>query len=218
MVEAVTIGRHEARGVRREWSWPRRRLCARLACLMLLLGWVGTPSSACAHRDDEYLQATLVIIEPGEVRLRINLTPGIAVAEQVITRIDRDRDGAISEREAAAYAESLKRDLTLRLDRRKLELQITASEFVTPEELRSGSGLIQMEFSASFGPLAAGPHNLTLANRHMAKTSVYLINAAKPKLGTVQITSQKRNHNQSAGEIGFLFHPSSEIAEAGARP
>jgi hypothetical protein len=178
----------------------------RLGRLSLLLAVLAFPSVGFAHRDDQYLQAKLVVIEPSEVRLQINLTPGIAVAEQVIARIDRDRDGAISTKEAAAYAELLKRDLTIRLDGRKSELKLAASEFVPPEELRTGSGTIQMEFTASFGPLAAGPHRLTIENRHLTKISVYLINAAQPRFATVQITRQKRNHNQSTGEIEFTFH------------
>jgi len=35
--------------------------------------------------------------------------------------------------------------------------------------------------------------------------SVYLINAAQPRFATVQITRQKRNANQSAGEIEFTL-------------
>jgi hypothetical protein len=179
-----------------------------LRCLPLLLALLAFPSVAFAHRDDEYLQATLVVIEPRRVRLQINLTPGVAVAEQVIAEIDRDRDGAISKNEAAVYAALLKRDLTLRMDGRNLELKLAASEFVPPEELRTGSGTIQMEFSAAWGPLPAGPHRLTLENRHLTALSVYLINAAQPRSATVQITRQKRNQNQSAGEIEFTFHPS----------
>jgi len=120
-----------------------------LCHLPLLLALLAFPSAVFAHRDDQYLQATLVAIEPSGVRLQMNLTPGVAVAEQVIAEIDRDRDGAISKNEAAAYAELLKRDLTLRIDGRDLELKLTASEFVPPEELRTGSGTIQMEFSRS---------------------------------------------------------------------
>ena len=174
----------------------------------LLLALLYFPSDVFAHRDDEYLQATLVVIEPSGVRLQINLTPGVAVAEQVLARIDRDRDGAISKNEAAAYAELLKRDLTLRVDGRKLELKLAASEFVEPAELRSGSGIIQMEFSAISGPLAAGPHRLTLENRHLTSISVYLINAARPGFATIEITRLKRNDNQSTGEIEFTLHPS----------
>ena len=173
--------------------------------LALLLALLALPSAVFAHRDDQYLQATLVAIEPSGVRLQINLTPGVAVVEQVIAEIDRDHDGAISQNEAAAYAELLKRDLALRVDGRKLDLKLTASEFNAPAELRTGSGIIQMEFSAISGPLAAGPHKLTLQNRHLTAISVYLVNAAQPRIATVQITRQKRNQNQSAGEIEFYL-------------
>ena len=185
----------------------------------LLLALLAVPSAALAHRDDQYLQATLVAVEPGGIRLDINLTPGVAVAERVIAEIDRDRDGAISENEAAVYAESLKRDLTVRVDGRKLELRLTGCEFTEPEELRTGSGIIQMEFSATADPLAAGSHRLTLENRHLPAISVYLINAARPMSSTVQITRQKRDDNQSAGEIEFIFEPvGPKTSVSGARP
>jgi hypothetical protein len=175
--------------------------------LPLLVALLAVPAAVFAHRDDEYLQAMLVAIEPNGVRLQINLTPGIAVAEQVIAQIDRDRDGEISKQEATVYAEALRRDLTLRIDERKLELRLTGSEFVPPEDLSTGSGIMQMEFSSTFGALVAGSHTLTLENRHLTAISVYLINAVQPRLATIQITRQKRNDNQSVGEIGFTFHP-----------
>jgi hypothetical protein len=175
--------------------------------LSLLLVLLAFPSAALAHRDDQYLQATLVAIEPSGVRLEINLTPGVAVAEQVIAKIDRNRDGAISNNEAADYAESLKRDLALHIDGRKLELKLTASEFVEPEELRGGAAIIQMEFSALASPLPAGSHRLMLENRHLTAISVYLVNASQPRFAAVQITRQKRNENQSTSEIEFTVHP-----------
>ena len=176
----------------------------RLAVLLALLAF---PSTVFAHRLDEYLQATLVAIEPSGVRLQIHLTPGVAVAEQVLALIDRNRDGTISPSEAATYAEVLKRDLTLRLDRRKLALKITAAEFPSPAALRTGWGIIQVEFSATPEPLASGAHRLALENRHLTTVSVYLLNAAQPRSGTVRITRQKRNNTQSAGEIAFTVHP-----------
>ena len=177
----------------------------RLASLLALLT---VPTAVFAHRLDEYLQATLVAIEPSGIRLQINLTPGVDVAEKVLAQIDRNNDSAISRNEAAAYVALLKRDLTLRVDGRELKLKSTASKFAAPLELRSGWGIIQIEFSAALGPLATGAHKLTLENRHLPKLSVYLINAAQPKSHAIQITSQKRTDNQSAGEIEFNFHPS----------
>ena len=183
-------------------------LTTTLRRLAPLLAFLAFPTAVFAHRLDEYLQATLVAIEPGVVRLQINLTPGVEVAEKVLARIDRDNNNAISKNESAAYAELLKRDLTLRLDGQKLKLKLTASKFPALTELRRGLGIIQIEFSATLDSLAPGPHKLVLENRHLPALSVYLINAAQPKTRTIQITSQKRTDNQGAGEIEFTFHPS----------
>jgi hypothetical protein len=171
--------------------------------LLLLLAFLALPSAVLGHRLDEYLQATLVVIGTEGIRLDINLTPGVAVANQVIALIDSDRDGLISTNEAAAYAEMLKRDLTVQVDQDIAGLKLTALNFPAPAELRDGSGIIQMEFSVTTGPLAAGAHKLTLLNRHLPKLSVYLFNAALPKSASIRIASQKRNDNQSVGQIEF---------------
>jgi len=173
----------------------------------ILLGLLVISTAVFAHRLDEYLQATLVSIEPTGVRFQINLTPGIDVSGKVLIQIDRDNDGKISNEESAAYAELLKRDLTARLDGKELKLKLTASTFPNPAELRNGLGIIQIEFSGIFSSLAAGAHKLAFDNRHLPALSVYLINAAQPKSRAIRIISQKRTDNQSAGEIEFTFHP-----------
>jgi hypothetical protein len=183
-------------------------LTRRLRRPWLLLALLAFPSAVCAHRLDEYLQATLVAIEPRDVRLQINLTPGVAVAGQILALIDGDRDGVISTKEEAAYAELLKRDLIVRLDQRNVELKLTASSFPAPTELRAGEGIIQLDFSTTAGPVTVGVHELILENRHLPAVSVYLINAALPRSDSVQVTRQKRNADQSVGEIEFaVLHP-----------
>jgi hypothetical protein len=178
------------------------RFCRYLA---LLLGLTATHSTVLAHRLDEYLQATLVNIEAGEIRLQINFTPGVAVAEQVLAVIDRDHNGVISTNEAAAYAELVKHDLSARLDQHKLVLKLASANFAVPAELRTGWGIIQIEFSSTIAPLKPGAHRLAVKNKHLPKLSVYLFNAAPPSSRTVQIIRQKRNENQSTGEIEFRF-------------
>jgi len=175
--------------------------------LLLLLAFVALPSCLCAHQLDEYLQATLVAIEPGEIRLEINLTPGVAVAERILALIDRDHDGVISTNEARTYADLLKGDLLVRLDQGNVELNLAAFNFPEPSELRSGWGIIQMELTVKTSGLTGGAHRLTLENRHLPAISVYLVNATRPASGLIQIVGQKRNKNQSTAEIAFDFHP-----------
>jgi hypothetical protein len=184
--------------------------------LPLLLVFLAFPHAVLAHRLDEYLQATLVAIEPEGIRLQINLTPGVAVADKVLALIDSNRDGIISTNEAAAYAELIKRDLTVQLDQHDVGMNLTASYFPDSADLRTGLGIIQMEFSVTASTLSAGAHKLTVLNRHLPALSVYLINAALPRSASVQISAQKRNENQSLGEIEFnLDRPANSSKEFG---
>jgi len=199
-------GRGEGERNTRTSSRAHLLICG-LIKLLPLLAFLGWHTRAQAHQLDEYLQATLVAIAPGEIRLQINLTPGVAVAEQVLGLIDQNRDGVISTNETAAYVALIKRDLIVQLDRNAVELNLASSYFPGPEELRTGCGIIQMEFSVKPRELSAGAHKLTLANRHQPVASAYLMNAAKPGSAAIQITGQKRNANQSQGEIAFDFQP-----------
>ena len=177
----------------------------------LVLEWCAAPASA--HRLDEYLQATIVSIEPEQIRVQINLNPGVAVAGEVLAQIDRDHDDTISEAEGAAYAATLQRDLTVTLDGRPLALKLTASEFPETSELRAGIGIMQLEFTAALASLAPGVHKLALDNHHLRGISIYLLNAALPKKATIQITQQLRNENQSTGEIVFGYHSESTTTD-----
>lgn len=181
-----------------------------------LLVFLAFAPAVFAHRLDEYLQATLVAIEPEGIRLEINLTPGVAVADKVLALIDSDRDGTISTNEATAYAELLKRDLSVQLDQHTVGLKLAAFNFPSESELRTGVGIIQLEYSIIAGSYPGGAHRLTIADRHLPALSVYLFNAALPKSASVQITAQKRNENQSLGEIEFtLNRPANSPKEFG---
>jgi len=167
----------------------------------LLVGLIAAPLASRGHQLDEYLQATLVSIEPGEIRLQIHLTPGVAVAERVLALIDRDHDGVISTSEAAAYSASLARSLTVRLDGREVPLRVTSAYFPEPDDLRTGWGIISLEFSGRVGPLAEGGHRVSLVNGHLPALSVYLLNATQPSSRSIHINTQTRTKTQSQGEI-----------------
>jgi len=102
----------------------------------------------------------------------------------------------------------LNRDLDVRLDGKKLALQLTRAFWPQEDELRTGFQFIQVAHSAKMKSLAAGPHRLTIQNRHLPSLSVYLLNAAVPKSAQIEITRQSRNENQSIAEIDFFFHAS----------
>ena len=178
--------------------------------LASLIAVVSLPAGVAAHQLDECLQTTIVAIEPGEIRLKINLTPGIAVAEKLIGLIDGNHDGVISTNESTAYAELVKRELAVRLDGKVVALRLAALTFPEPAELRGGVGIIQLEYSVAPGALAAGTHRFTLENRHQPVASVYLFNAGQPQSTSILIKAQTRNENQSTGKIAFDFRPPSK--------
>src|SRR5205814_1924963 len=95
--------------------------------------------------------------------------------------------------------------LELHLDKSKLGLELVQCTFPEMDELRGGIGVIQVEFVAHISPPARGPHRIKFRNKHMPAISVYLFNAARPAWNLVQVTGQKRNHNQSYGEIDFTI-------------
>ncbi len=175
------------------------------AALLALLALALRP--AFGHRLDEYLQATLVSIEPDAIRLMINLTPGVEVADGVLGRIDWNRDGAISASEEATYAELLRRDLELRLDGQTLAVELVAARFPPPAELRSGEGIIALELVATRPVLTTGRHVLAIENRHFPAIGVYLLNAVRPTSRSVAIAAQTRNDAQSVGAIEFTIAP-----------
>lgn len=180
--------------------------------LLIIIALAAIPSAADGHVLDEYLQSTLVAIEPGDIRLKINLTPGVEIAERVLSQIDSDGDGAVSSEESAAYAEMLKRDLTVRLDGRDTPLVLTASNMPELVELRTGHGIIQMEFSLTPCSFSGGNHRLTFENRHFDSLGVYLFNAARSRSAVIRIVSQNRNKNQSRGEIEFAYAAPSSLS------
>lgn len=171
--------------------------------LALPLMCVVVSSTSSAHQLDEYLQGTIIGIEPDAITLEINLTPGVKIVDKVLEVIDLDHDGVISTNEVAGYAETLKRDLTVRLDGKELVLKVDAFAVADAAEVRTGWGIILLDFSAKNLALAPGAHRLTFENRHFPAISAYLLNAARPRSSLVQISGQKRNEKQSSGEIDF---------------
>jgi hypothetical protein len=56
-------------------------------------------AGASAHRLDEYLQATIISVDKDHVQASMRLIPGVAVSSFVLSGIDSNGDGLISEGE-----------------------------------------------------------------------------------------------------------------------
>src|SRR5882724_11268923 len=103
---------------------------------------------ATAHRLDEYLQATLLSVEPGKLEASMRLVPGVAVSSAVVEGMDIDGDGALSEAEQQPYALRVLKDLSVKIDNQPLALHLVSASFPAPEQMRQGIGEIQLNYAA----------------------------------------------------------------------
>lgn len=159
-------------------------------------------TAAAAHRLDEYLQATTLLVERDRVQMQICLTPGIAVFPAVRASIDADGDGVLSPAEQQAYAQRVLGDLSLTLDGAPLPMRLTSVKFAPIEDMREGRGEIRLDFEAA----AAGgsdKRQLVFENRHHSRIAAYLVNSLIPRDPAIKITSQYRNYPQSFYQLEY---------------
>jgi hypothetical protein len=161
-----------------------------------------------AHRRDEYLQAARIAVDPDRVRIDLDLTAGIAVADAVIADVDRDRDGAISTREAQAYASVVRQAIRLDVDGTPVAVELIDSTFPDVAAMRTGDGAIRLALGGALPPLAAGPHHLRYRNAHRDGIGVYLANALVPASDRVAISAQRRDIGQRELIIDYELRPS----------
>ena len=164
---------------------------------------VAAGSGPSAHRLDEYLQAARVDIQPESVRVELDLTPGMDVAESIIATIDRNRDDALSIDEKDEYVRQVASALQVRLDGEPLHLRLTSSTFPALSALRAGEGTIRLRARASHPHLSTGGHELFFQNRHLAGHSVYLANVLVPESAAMTVTRQRRDDEQRELTIDY---------------
>jgi hypothetical protein len=167
------------------------KLRCSLAVLALLL-----PTTAGAHRLDEYLQATRVSIERDRVDVEIDLTPGVSIAQQVTAWIDFNRDGEISPVESLTYGRQVLASLALSSDGATVPLHVVDAQAPTIGDMTLGIGTLRLRGSAAIPSTATGRHRLTLINTHHPESSVYLANALVPSDTRIHILGQSRSTNQ----------------------
>lgn len=173
----------------------------RLVLLITLLA----PALA-AHRLDEYLQNTLLLIAPDHVSVEVNLTPGIQTFPAFFTLVDRDRDGQLSPAEQQDYALRVLEDLSLEIDRQSRTLALTGVRFPPLEDLRAGLGTVRLNLRAQFRTTSDGEHELHFRNSHQRSTAVYAINALVPPRG-IDIIRQQRDQDQTEIRVTYRLGP-----------
>ena len=168
---------------------------------------VTASTTVSAHRQDEYLQAARIAIEPSGVRVELSLTPGIAVADAVIRDIDADGDSALSPAEQRRYAERVLQGISLRIDDREIALAVAGIRFAEPAALRSGDVAITLDAVSPSLRLSPGTHQIAFRNGNAAHGAVYLANALMPQGSQVAITKLAHAVDQSQLTVAFTVRP-----------
>ena len=161
-------------------------------------------TGASAHRLEEYLQATRILVSTNRVELFIELTPGVAVAGQVVAVMDTDDDGVISNEEGAAYARRMLEDISVELDGKSLAVTEMGTFIPAVSDMKTGSGVIRIRAAGSIAPLKDGKHMIALTNAHLTSISVYVVNALVPKDPAIKITRQVRDETQMDYRLEFV--------------
>jgi hypothetical protein len=165
------------------------------------------PAKPAAHRLDEYLQAARLSLARDRITLEVDLTPGANIASAIVPLLDRDGDHSISPIEAAAYGRVVLADLVLELDGRPVALTLTRVEAPSIEEMREGSGTIQVRAVGTVEAVAAGRRRLDFRNNHQPAGSVYLANALVPDDRDVGVAAQTRDPRQQGVRIEYDVRP-----------
>ena len=174
---------------------------ARLFLVVAVLGWLAAP--ARAHRLDEFLQATTISLEKDGLVLQLRLTPGVAVAAPVLASLDANGDGTLSDAEQQAYAERVRRDLSLAIDDRAVPLRLVSATFPTAEAITGGVGDIRLTFAADLPTGGAPTHRLTFENHHQRAVAVYLVNCLVPRDPSLRVVAQDRSEDQARYQLDF---------------
>jgi hypothetical protein len=176
-----------------------------LAIALVVTAMTMFRADVSAHRRDEYLQAARIAIEPRQIELQLDLTPGIAVAEAVLAEIDRDGDGVLSPEEQHAYVTRVLSALHLDLDQQPLHVEPTTFNFPAMDAIKHGEGTIQLQLHAALPPLPAGTHHVSYRNTHRPDISAYLANTLVPESTRVAIQTQARDIDQHDLTIDYVL-------------
>jgi hypothetical protein len=120
----------------------------------------------------------------------------------ILAAIDADRNGTFSEAEQRAYAERVRRDLSLAVDEDPVRLRLVSSAFPTIPEMSQGLGVIELTFDAAVRP-GGGNRTLIFRNRHLDGIAVYLVNSLVPDDPAIHLGAQRRDGRQSHYQLDY---------------
>jgi hydrogenase/urease accessory protein HupE len=174
-----------------------RRLAV-LALVTAAIAWRTMP--ALAHPLNVFVQVAEIDVTRSAVAVELRLTPGVNVADAILSDIDANHDAVITDAEQTAYAERVRRDVTLTVDGGPATLELWSMSFAPVSELRQGLGDIVLSFRAP-GVARDGHHRLVFENHHESAIAAYLVNTLQPTDASLRVAGQERTYDQSRYQL-----------------
>jgi hypothetical protein len=180
----------------------------------VVVGWLWTAGPADAHRLDEYLQATRILVSQDRIDLEIDLTAGASIAAQIFGLIDTNGDGQIGNAESDEYARRVIEAVRMSVDGRARSVALVSREFPDRQAMALGVGTIRLRATATAAG-GTGRHELVYLNTHAPASSVYLVNALLPSDPRIQISTPERDVAQRGVTLGYRVAPSERWVRGG---
>ncbi len=201
---------NRARSIRRSTL----RLLVLPGLIVLLFGALASPMAALAHPLDEYLQATYLTVAPTRIEVELDLTPGVLIAPQILAMLDTDGDQQISAAESRAYADTVVRQLMLRVDGQPLALTIASIEMPPYLNIQTGYGTIRIFATATLPDDMTGTHLIFYANNYAPIKSAYQVNTFVDRGAPITLGRQHRDDVQQTLRVEYTMASSLDVATA----
>jgi ABC-type nickel/cobalt efflux system permease component RcnA len=195
---------------RRPWAPP---VLGAIALVVLTL--LAPSQSARAHSLDIYLQASYLTVEPGQIVVELDMSPGVLIAPQLLPELDSDGDQQISDAETQAYVTSVLSNVTLTVDDEALALTVTDIDMPDYLTIQAGYGTIRVFTSAALSGGLTGTHQIAYANAYAPTGSAYQVNAFVDQGEAVTLGAQNRDDIQQSMTVDFTLGGAGAVATGG---
>jgi len=149
-------------------------------------------SSATAHPVDEVVQAAYLAIEPRQVRLEFDISPGSAVSETILRDLDRDGDRRITTTESRAYGVRVLRRLPLAIDGIRVNWRLDQVGVPAYGSLAQQADTVRI-LAIAPAPLPRGGHLIGFTNAYRPAASVVMTNVFVRPAGAFRVGRQERS-------------------------
>ncbi len=175
------------------------------------------PMTASAHPEDDFVQASYITLTGDEILLDIDFRPGYEISSQVLTAIDTNGDGIISELEGTVYADEVTDAIIFEVDGEAVALTRLAVAYPSASMFEDALGIIQFHFSAPLPATDSGDYQIHYENGFAPEefTSHYLVNGFVETAvqDSVDITNQERDWDQRTITLSYSI-TSAPVASA----